>query len=117
VPLYTLKTFTNGVLTNTPYTLQITGSAASNVNVKYSTSSSGPWTDFSGTPSFVPGDGQGSPAAPQDGDQLTLTGTVGPSGTASSYTLSGTCTYEAGDGYVRGGGLAGDEADWAASGN
>lgn len=117
MPLYTLQTVKDGVLTPTEYTLNITGSAASSVNVKYSTSTSGPWTDFTGTPLFVPGDGHGSPAAPQDGDQLTLTGTVGPSGTAGSYTLSGTCTYEAGDGYVRGGGLPADEADWAASGN
>lgn len=111
MPLYTLQTLVNGVLTNTTYTLNITGSASSNVNVKYSTSNSGPWTDFGGTATYVAEDGEGTPSAPQDGDSLTLSGTI------DTYTLSGTCTYEAGDGYVRGGGLAADEADWAASGN
>lgn len=111
MPLYTLQTVVNGMLTNTTYTLNITGSAASSVNVKYSTSSNGPWTDFGGTANYVAEDGNGTPSSPESGDQLTLTGTIG------AYTLGGTCTYEAGDGYVRGGGIAGDEADWAASGN
>src|SRR5262245_7092021 len=115
MPKYNLYVDQNGVITSTIYTLQITGSSASGVDVKYSTSNNGPWTDFGGTAQFTPGSGNGTPSSPKSGDSLALDGTIG------SYSLSGPCTYDPpgadGNGYFIVPGTTADDTDWSARSN
>ena len=110
MPQYGLAVVTNGVLSSTIYTLNITGHHNSNTHVKYSSTGSGPWTDFSGT---AVRSGSGTPNSPSGGDTLTLTGSIG------TYSLSGTATYDppgqaGNNGYYRSGSITGDDADWQA---
>jgi hypothetical protein len=123
MPQYTLRVVTNGVLTSTVYTLQITGSSSSAITVKYSATGSGPWTDFNppGTATYNPANGgNGTPSNPQSGDVLTLTGTVAITG-QTSYTLDGDATYDppgnSATGYIRVPGTEAEEGDWQATSN
>jgi hypothetical protein len=123
MPRYKLQVVTNGVLTTTVYTLQITGSSSSGINVDYSATASGPWTDFNppSTATYVPASGKnGTPSNPQPGDVLTLSGTVAITG-QTSYTLLGAATYNppggTKTGYIRVPGIGADEGDWQAPSN
>ena len=119
MPQYTLQVVVNSVPQTTVYTLNVTGSSASGVNVKYKATGDNGWTDFGATTgntvTYTPASGKnGTPANPQPGDQLTLTGTLGAAPN-TIYSLEGDATYSTGEGYLREGGLTGDEGDWAAA--
>ncbi len=119
MPMYKLQSPAG---TDTGYTMNITGSSASGVNVGYNNSSNGPWTTFA-TPTFITkSGGNGTPASPNAGDTLQLLGTFGPIGTTPAVTVSGTMTYVATPGPTKGytgaaPGLEADTADWAAPSN
>jgi hypothetical protein len=104
---------------NGVYFLKITGSSASGLNVKYATSSQGPWNDtWTGTGTYTPaGNNPGTPNNPSAGDVLTLTGNFPLS--TSPCGLSGPRVYVAtgtNPGFTGLGPAAGD-ADWAATSN
>ena len=100
------------------YYLKITGSSAANLNVQYSTSQTGPWTNWTGTGTYVTASGRaGTPSNPKAGDSLTLSGNFPLS--TSSCVLSGGHTYVAtgtSPGFT---GLtaAAADADWSAPSN
>ena len=112
--------------TDTGYTLQITGASAAGITVKYNNQNSGPWTAFACPPNTATfttaSGGNGTPASPNAGDTLLLSGTFGPIGTTAAVTVSGTKTYVATAGSTKGYTAAAaepnaDPADWAAPSN
>jgi hypothetical protein len=120
VNVYSLSvTSANCAATNGVYFLKITGSSASGLNVKYATSSQGPWDNtWSGTGTYRPaGTNPGTPNNPSAGDVLTLTGNFPLS--TSPCSLSGDRVYVAtgtNPGFTGLTAAAGD-GDWAASSN
>lgn len=108
--------------TNTGYTLQITGSSASGVNVGYNNNSNGPWTTFANPIFVTKSGGNGTPSSPNAGDTLQLSGTFGPIGNTAAVTVSGTMTYVATTGSSKGytaaaAEIQADPSDWAAPSN